>query len=207
MTLPGKCALYEHHRFTSIARMLSADIRRYLTKSPANAALGDSLRKRVGAFLTPELLCVFLYRVAHCLYVRGWKRAAGAVTRLNFQLHRARITPQSCIGPGLRLPHPAGVTFHGAAGAWLTLYSLAVCCSWENSLDGPAESGPRLGDRVAVGAHAVLLGPISVGDDVKIAFSVRLDRDSPSNCMVICRSLRQTRRSLAPAAPAASVSR
>lgn len=194
MNAADECLAHRHHKLSGIWGSLSEDILRYLTKSPANLALGDNFKSRLSAFLTPELLCVFLYRVAHCLYVNGWRRLAVLVTRLNFLVHKVSITPQSCIGPGLRLPHPAAVTFHGRAGRGLTLYSLAICCPRDPFLDGPVEAGPRLGDRVAVGAHAVLLGPISVGDDTKIAFSIRLDRDTPPGVLVISKSLRLTQR-------------
>lgn len=201
--LPTECLEQAHQQLAAVWTGLSADILRYLTKSPENEALGDNLKTRLSAFLTPELLCLFLYRIAHYLYVNGWGRAALFVTRLNFLFHKVSITPQSCIAPGCRLSHPAGVTFHGRAGPGLTLYSLAICGS-RHCVDGPVETGPRLGARVTVGAHAVLLGPITVGDDTKIAFSVRLDRDVAARALVICKSLRQARRPTAAtdAAPA-----
>jgi serine acetyltransferase len=170
---------------------VAADILRYLNKSPHNRARGDTLRSRLSAFLTPDLLCLSAYRIAHWLHVNGWRRAATAVSRVNFFAHKVWIPPQSCIGAGCRLPHPAGVTFCGRAGRGLTLYSLSVCCALEGA-DAPLELSPVLGDRVTVGAHAVLLGPLRIGDDVKIAFQVRLDRDAPPRALVVSRILRPT---------------
>ena len=70
------------------------------------------------------------------------------------------------------------------------------CWSREDSRDGAVEFAPRLGNSVALGAYAVLLGNMTVGDDTKIAFSVRLEQDTHSGVLVICKSLRQTRRSI-----------
>jgi len=45
---------------------------------------------------------------------------------------------------------------------------------------------PTLGENVFVGTHATLLGPISIGDNVKIgAESVIINRDVPANCTVV----------------------
>jgi len=192
---PTQCNVYGHNRFATIWSSLSEDILRYLNKSPENQAAGDTFKTRLGAFLTPQLLCLLLYRIAHYLYVKGWRRLAVGISRLNCLVHKVTIPPQSCIGPGCFLPHPAGVTFCGTAGHGLTLYSLAVCCPRDAFLSGPAENAPRLKDRVTVGAHAVLLGPITVGDDTKVAFSLRLDCDTPPGVLVISKALRVTMQS------------
>ena len=192
----SECLAHGHHTLSGLRDNVSEDILRYLNRSPEDQARGDNFRTRLSAFLTPELLCLFLYRMAHFLHVTGWGRLAAGVTRFNFLLHKVSITPSSCIGPGCRLSHPAGVMFHGRAGRELTLFSLAVCCPQEPSIRHVAETGPCLGDRVTVGAHAVLLGPITVGSDTKIAFSVRLDHDTPPGVLVVCKSLRQVQRPL-----------
>src|SRR5271154_6105754 len=168
----AECHARDHHRLSGVWSNLSEDIARYLTKSPANIALGDNFKTRLSAFLTPELLCLFLHRTSHYFYVSGWRRMGRAVGRLNNFVHRVNITPQSCIAAGCRLPHPACVTFHGRAGRGLTLYSRAVCCPREPVLDIPVELGPCLGERVTIGGHAVVMGPIHLGDDTKLAFTV-----------------------------------
>src|SRR5438105_8991370 len=165
----SSCVAYRHHALSGVWRNMSEDILRYLTKSPENLAGGDDFLHRLGAFLTPELMGLFLYRVSHCLWVNRCRRMAASVSRFNFMMHKVNITPQSCIGPGCRLSHPTGVTFHGRAGRDLTLFSLAVCCAKEPCLGGSVETGPYLGDRVTVGAHSVLIGPVKVGDDTKLA--------------------------------------
>ncbi len=181
------------HELRSVWSSLSADVLRYLHKSPENRAAGDTFKTRLGAFLTPQLLCLLLYRLAHYLYAAGRPRLSRVPTALNFLFHKVRLTPDSCIGPGCFLPHPAGVVFCGRAGEGLTLYSLSVCCPQTPWADGAAGRGPMLGDRVMVGGQSVVLGPIQVGDDVKIGFKVRLGADTPAETIVISRSIRLTR--------------
>lgn len=194
----GECEIWQHRRLSSLWRDVGADIERCLTKSPENIALGRGLKRRASAFLTPELLCLFLHRVAHFLRANSLTRLAMVATRINFTLHKVCITPQSCIGPGCRLPHPAGVVFHGRAGRGLTLFGMAVCCARENGMEGPVENAPRLGDGVTVGAHAVVVGPIAVGNDTKISPFTILTKDAPSGVIVASRALRNT---LSPSPP------
>lgn len=162
--------------------------------SPESAALEITLKRKVSSFLRPEIQSLFIHRLAHYLYVNGWCRLAVLLTRINFTLHKINITPQSCIGPRCRLPHPPGVMFHGRSGSDLTLYSLAICTTREDCLEGPVESGPLLGNNVLLGAHAVLMGPLSVGDETKIAFAVRLDKDVPAGVIVSSKVVRLTYR-------------
>jgi serine O-acetyltransferase len=180
----NQCLARRHHRLSSLRGAVSQDIQRYLTKSPHDLARGDTFKTRLSACLTPEVFPVVLHRVAHYFYAAGWRRLATAVTRINSYLHKVNISPQSCIGPGFRLPHPAGVTFHGQAGRGLTVYSLAICCAQTAGWHGSLETGPLFGDYVTVGAHAVVLGRITVGDRTRIAYSARLDCDAPSDVLV-----------------------
>lgn len=184
------CRSYDHHRLSGVRSNLSADIRRYLTMSPENIALGDSFFRRLSAFLRPELQCLMLHRIAHYLWVNRWQRSGRIITRLNMLLHKTYLSPQSCIGPGCRLPHPPGVTFHGRAGRGLTLFSTGICCASHPLPDGPVELGPYLGDRVTIGGHAVVIGPVRIGHDCIVSFSVCLDRDAPAGVTVVSRSSR-----------------
>lgn len=174
---------------------MSGDVLRVLNKSPENIAVGDTFKSRFGAFCTPGVMCLFLYRIAHCLSVNGWNMAAVFITRLNLLLHKVNIPPHSCIGAGCHLPHPAGVTFCGTAGEGLTLYALAVCCGDETTLDAPLAVAPRFGDNVTVGGHAVVIGAITVGHNTNVAFGVRLDCHAPENVIVASKIIRSTIRS------------
>jgi serine O-acetyltransferase len=189
-TVLSDCLARGHGRLAGVWSDLSQDVVRYLNKSPANIAQGDTFKSRLSAFLTPDLLCLLLYRTSHYFYVKKWYRLADAISFLNSMVHRVTITPQSCIAAGCRLPHPSGVTFHGRAGSGLTLYSLAVCCPREPVLDIPVAMGPNLGERVTVGAHAVVMGPINLGDDSKVAFTVWIDHDVPPGGLVVSAVLR-----------------
>jgi len=186
----SRCRSYHHHKFSAIKAGLRDDIVRFATFSPEYRP-EVTFRTGVSIFFKPAILCLFLYRIAHYLYLCRWKRLARFVSALNLTLHKAYIPPQSCIGPGCFIGHPAGTTFLGTAGRGLTLLSLAICCPREDAFGAPASQAPRLGDNVLIGAHAVVIGPVNVGDDVKVATNTWLSVDCPPNRIACSAKIRQ----------------
>ena len=178
-------ARWQHARWTSLRRDVAADVQRYLTKSPENIALGSGRKRQLSALLTPELQCLLLHRLAHWLHAAGWPRLGLAVACGNAVLYKVKLSPQSCIGPGCRLSHPPGVTFHGRAGSGLTLFSCAVVCASNGAADGKLEPAPRLGDGVTLGAHSAVMGPVSVGDACQIAYLTLVTADLAPGSTVI----------------------
>jgi serine O-acetyltransferase len=184
------CAEYGHQTLRGIRAHVRADILRDVEIRFASIPAGSrhALRRRLSSFLSPAVLAIFLHRLSHFFHARRWRRLATLFSRTNCYVFKINIPPQACAGPGLFIPHPAGVTFHAIAGRDVTLYSLAVCCTLETSIDGVAQAGPTLGDRVAVG-RAMIFGPISVGSDAHI-FAARVARDLPARSVAVSRITR-----------------
>ena len=198
---PICCRNHGHERLVVLRRCVAADIQRFLNKSPENQAVGNTFKSRLGALLTPQLLCLVGYRMAHWLHARGWVALAWIVTWLNFVVHKVWITPQSCIGPGCMIPHPATVSFHGRAGAGLTLYAMSTCGPAPGRWPRDGADGPTLGDQVTVGGLAVISGPVRVGDETKIGPMACLERHVPPRALVVSRSMRGVARPIAEASP------
>jgi serine O-acetyltransferase len=174
----SRCILYKHHKVVSILSAVREDIVRFATFSPYYRP-EINFKTQLSIFFKPAILCLLCYRIGHYLHVRRWRRLAHAVSRFNLLMHKANIPPQSCIGPGFFLGHCPASSFHGAAGRNLTMFSLAVCCPRDDS-----HEGPWLGDDVTIGGHAVVIGSITIGDNVKIAPLTRLDVDCPGDTLV-----------------------
>src|SRR5277367_2274233 len=92
----SECSARGHGSLAGVWSNLSQDVVRYLNKSPANIAQGDTFKSRLSAFLTPDLLSLLFYRISHYLYVKKMVRLARGFGYLNSFLHRVTITPQSC---------------------------------------------------------------------------------------------------------------
>lgn len=86
------------------------------------------------------------------------------------------IPPSVSIGAGFYIPHTGTVVLNSRAGMGEN------CTISTNVVIGHARGGgksgcPRIGDRVYIGPGAVLLGPITVGDDALIAPGAIVTRD------------------------------
>ena len=84
------------------------------------------------------------------------------------------------IGPGLYIGHGGGIDLrHCSLGAH--------CSIAQQTRIGPlpgAVEGPRIGNRVWIGAHARVLGPIVVADGATIAAGAHVARDVPPRALV-----------------------
>jgi len=165
-----------HRQHGSTWRAVRSDIDRYMAvREPGSALRQPSLLRQLGCLLTHEVMVLALHRLAHALHGRGWRRTARVLAQLNLLVFRAWIAPSSCIGDGCFLPHPAGAVIVARAGEGLTMYARSLCLPSAVARDGA--SGPRLGDKVVLAGMAAAIGPISVGDGVRIGFNVHVRGD------------------------------
>jgi serine O-acetyltransferase len=87
----------------------------------------------------------------------------------------AEISPGTCIGGGLTLPHPNGVVIHPDATIGPN------CLIFQQVTLGAGDQGaPRIGGHVDIGAGAKILGGISIGDHAKIGANAVVLRDVPA---------------------------
>ena len=88
------------------------------------------------------------------------------------------------IGKGLYLGHPYNISVSEFAeiGSNCNL-SKGVTIGAENR--GPRTGAPKLGNKVWVGTNAVVVGKITIGDNVMIAPNAFVNRDVPPNSIVI----------------------
>ena len=153
----------------------------------------------------PAYLCVLLYRYSHYLHVREHKYAARLIWHLNGLVTGADIPPPIEIGPGFLIPCPAGTAIAGKAGRNFTVL---MCSGIGGELgryeDVGAGSGlPVLGDDVFMEPRTGVLGPVRVGNRVRIkagaTVTTNVDDDvvacaPPARFFPAAHSLRMVRR-------------
>ncbi len=130
----------------------------------------------------PEVWAVRLHRMAHGLWVRGHPTAAQWLQTLGRVLTGVDIDPAARMGPGLEISHGVGLVV-GPDVVTGPSCVLRQCVTLGGN--GRVKGMPHLGARVQVGANAVLLGPITVGDDAWIGAGAVVLCDVPAGCVAV----------------------
>jgi serine O-acetyltransferase len=94
------------------------------------------------------------------------------------------ISPKTGIGPGLYIGHFGGVVIspHAVLGAQV---NIAQGVTIGASSRGSRTGAPTLGDRVWVGAHAIIVGKVTIGNDALIAPGSYVNFDVPEMAVVL----------------------
>lgn len=166
--MPDAPHVCEGATLRGVRACLRTDVERAIHHAAAYSGSHAGLLRRISFALTPPIMSVAVHRLAHLLHVRGYGRVARLLARVNLVVHRAELTPSSCIGAGFYLPHPTGAVFHGTAARNLTLYYRA-CVLPAAPTVGPSVAGdaaPRLGSDVTLGVFSVITGAVRIGDRV-----------------------------------------
>ncbi|MFS0733502.1 serine O-acetyltransferase EpsC [Microbacterium sp. 1P10UB] len=136
------------------------------------------------AALYPGLHAVWAHRVWHALWVRGIRFPARAGSQITRALTGVEIHPGAVIGRRFFIDHGMGVVVGETAevGDDVMLYHGVT-------LGGRQREGgkrhPTVGDRVAVGAGAKVLGPITIGADSVIGANAVVTRDAPEGSILV----------------------
>ena len=178
--MPAAARGCDHGSWRATRRDIALDIARYLAMRGAQAGGEPGGARRLSAALSTEVMGVAIHRIAHHLHCAGWSRLARAAGAVNLFLHRITITPASCLGGGLFLPHPAGTVINATAGRDLTMYARSFCTSHAPALAAGVDEGPVIGDRVVIAGMAAVLGRVALGDDVHVGFNVQLREAVPA---------------------------
>ena len=96
---------------------------------------------------------------------------AQLIASFNYVVHKADISPASTAEGGLYIPHTVGIIFYGKAGKNLTLYarSLVAPDFLPKTRTEDISLWPTLGDNIIVGAYALVIGNVSVGNESIVA--------------------------------------
>ena len=131
---------------------------------------------------------VVLFRVASAARARGGRLVAAPVLVL-YRLVAdwvlgVELPPSVQAGPGLAVWHGTGLVVHANTrlGAQVTLRHNTTLGAKGDAIDAPA---PVLGDRVDVGAGAIVLGELTVGDDAVIGAGAVVVDDVPAGATVV----------------------
>ncbi|MFW6150824.1 MAG: serine O-acetyltransferase [Chloroflexota bacterium] len=116
----------------------------------------------------PGLHAIWLHRLSHFLWKHKLHLPGRAVSHLSRLLTGVEIHPGARIGRRFFIDHGAGVVIGETAelGDDVLMYQGVTL---GGTIMAKEKRHPTVGNRVTIGAGAVVLGSIQVGDDAKIA--------------------------------------
>lgn len=163
-------------------RLLYLDYRRY-------RAAGRSAATTI--FLTQGMWASCVYRVSHAFVgvlpqgpLETLARALAAVAQKAVEIVTGICIPRDCeIGGGLYLPSFGSIILsHGSIGGNCTIeHSVTLGIAGK----GEERGHPTIGDRVFVGAHSMIVGKITIGDDAVIFPGSIVTRSVPPRGVVM----------------------
>ncbi|WP_308493375.1 serine O-acetyltransferase EpsC [Microbacterium terrisoli] len=136
------------------------------------------------ALLYPGLHAVWAHRVWHALWVRRVRLVARAGSQLTRWLTGIEIHPGAVIGRRFFIDHGMGVVVGETAevGDDVMLYHGVT-------LGGRQREGgkrhPTIGDGVAIGAGAKVLGPITIGAGSVVGANAVVTKDAPPHSVLV----------------------
>lgn len=138
------------------------------------------------AVCAPQVHAVLLFRLSHAIWRTPLRPLAFAVRAAALIWSGAEIHPAAIVGPGFVLTHSNGVVIGAGVHIGRNCRLHQGVTLGEPGLDwrGEKQGFPRLGDDVILGAHAVVLGPCSIGNGAVLGANSVLTRDVPADTLM-----------------------
>lgn len=157
---------------------IGADLRAALKRDPAARGPLDVILSY------PGFHAVLAHRFIHILHRTGLPLIPRWLSNVNRFLTGIEIHPNARIGKGLFIDHGMGVVIGETAeiGEECTIYQ-GVTLGGTNLAGGKRH--PTLGNHVTIGASAVVLGAITLGDNAKVGGGSVVVKDVPANATVV----------------------
>ena len=124
------------------------------------------------------------HRISHKLHEKGYTLAARAISQGAKMITGIEIHPGATIGRGLVIDHGTGVVIGETAeiGDNCTIYQGVTLGGTGKDV---GKRHPTLGNGVMIGAGAKVLGPLTIGDNAKIAAGAVALHDIPAGSTAV----------------------
>jgi serine O-acetyltransferase len=168
----------------------------------ATLARDPAARSRLEVILCyPGFQALLFYRLAHWLWRHRWYLCGRFVSHVGRVLTGIEIHPGARIGKRLFIDHGMGVVIGETAeiGDDCTLYhGVTLGGTRPTREQGGQKRHPTVGNDVIVGSGAQVLGPIRVGNGVRIGAASVVLKEVPDGATMVGNPARQVGRRVAP---------
>ena len=136
------------------------------------------------AIVYSGLHAIWAHRVAHALWVRGWKAPARVLAQFTRFLTGVEIHPGAKIGRRFFIDHGMGIVIGETAeiGDGVMLYHGVTL---GGQVLTQTKRHPTVEDDVTIGAGAKILGPITIGHGSAVGANAVVTKDVPSEHIAI----------------------
>ena len=167
-----------NHYLQGILDFFVSDVNAAFNKDPAAHTLIEVLTSY------PGIKAVLLYRIAHFFWKLGVPFIPRYISDIARELTAIDIHPGAEIGSEFFIDHGAGVVIGETAeiGNNVTIYSGVVLGG--TNLE-QKKRHPTLGNDIVVGTGAKILGPITIGDNVRVGANSVVVNNVPPHCVVV----------------------
>jgi len=154
------------------------DVYTVLERDPAPKSFAEALMFSQG------LHAVLLHRISHRLYSQGQYKIARLINYWARVLTGADIHPGATLGKGIFIDHATGVVIGETAvvGKNVSIFQGVTLGGVSTAKE---KRHPTIMDNVIIGAHATVLGNITIGENVKIGAGSVVVKDVPPNVTVV----------------------
>lgn len=176
-------------------RRLASSVRQCVAQMQEDVAVvierDPSVIRKAEALLSPQLPALWLHRVAHEVYLRDHRAAARLISHAGRLISGGiEIHPGAKIGRRFFIDHGAATVIGETAiiGDDVTIYHQVTlgAVGWrrDNRRSPGERRHPEIGNRVIVGTCSAILGPVRIGDDVRIGAHAIVTEDVPAAARV-----------------------
>lgn len=155
-----------------------SDVSAAFNKDPAARSILEVLTSY------PGIKAILIHRIAHFFWKIGMPFVPRYLSEITREITGIEIHPGAEIGKDFFIDHGGGVVIGETTkiGDNVTIYQGVVLGGTSSD---PTKRHPTIGHNVVVGTGAKLLGPIRVGDNVKIGANSVVVSDVPENSVVV----------------------
>lgn len=136
------------------------------------------------ALTYPGVHALWAHRVSHALWVRGIHLPARMISSATRSVTGVDIHPAAQIGRRVFIDHATGVVIGATAEVGEDVVIFHGVTLGGVSMN-PGKRHPTVGNHVMIGSGAKVLGPITVGDGVKIGANAVVVKDVPCGNVAI----------------------